>query len=237
MPQVHPSMLGRVAAFWKRKGTAGTLYAIFRDLLSYVIRHRCRLVFEVQLTSPREPSVWGPRETFLSIGPEEIQNLHPTLLATIEPEKHRSDFDSVNDGNRLFAVAFENYCLHRGYVCTVDRPALRDDRKLVFFDDLESVPMIRGSETTAHAGAKGIYRHVMKGLYPRVLNEQLRYLQSLGHKRATLFIMAENTLSIKGANAAGFHLSRVLNDWVLFRHLVFQKVCEKGTRKWRVVWL
>jgi hypothetical protein len=191
----------------------------------------------VSLTTPREPSVWGPRETFLAFGPENIQDLSPELLATIEPEKHGSDFESVRDGNRLFVVAVENYCLHRGYVCTVDRPALFNDRKAVFFDDLAAVPMIRGSESTTHAAAKGIYKHVLKGLYPRVLNEQLRYLQSLGHKRATLFIMAENTLSIKGANAAGFHLSRVLNDWVLFRRLVFQKVCEKGTRNWRVLWL
>lgn len=227
-------VLGKLQQYWTKRGTLATVQAISRELLSLLIRHRCRLVFEASLTVPREPSNWGPREKLLILCADNVRDLHPELLATMEPEKHRDDLQSVSDGNALFVVAYENCCLHRAYVCTVDRPALAPDRKAVFFGHLEKVPMIRGSETTSYLRDKQIYRHVQKGLYTRVLNEQLRYLQAHGYRAAALFIMAENTMSIKGATAAGFQLARVLNDWVFFRSVIVQKVCEQGVRRWRV---
>jgi hypothetical protein len=235
--QTHTaSVLSRVKEYWKRKGAAATARAVVRTLICFVIRHRCRLVFEASLAIPREPSTWGPSETFLVFGPENIHELSPELLANMDPERHWWDLQSVRDGNRLFVVSCGNYCVHRAYVCTVDRPGLSHDRRAMFFGELSAAPMIRGSETTRYAADKAIYRHVRKGLYSRVLNEQLRYLQAAGYRSAVLFIMAENTLSIKGVTAAGFHLCRVLNDWVFFRSILLQKVCEKGTRTWRLMW-
>ena len=228
-------MSNRVTDYWRRKGAVATLIAVARTLTGFVMRHRCRLVFEAPLAAPREPSVWGPHERLLIFGPENHHELSPELLATMDPERHADDLESLRQGNRLFIVAYENYCLHRGYVCTAARPSLRHDREAVFFGELSNAPMIRGSETTRYAGAKDVYKHVLPGLYPRVLNEQLRYLEGAGHKRAVLFIMAENTMSIKGVTAAGFQLSRVLNDWIIFESLILQKVCEKGSRKWRVL--
>lgn len=230
------SPIGRLAQYWKRRGTFETLGAVGSTLLDYVVHHRCRLVFEVSLAVPREPSTWGPRERLLVIGPENIDELSPELLLTLEPERHLADFQSIREGNRLFVVACGDFCVHRGYVCTVDRPALDHDRGAVFFGELSDAPMIRGSETTRYAGHRTVYQHVCRGLFTRVLNEQLRYLQAAGYSHAVLFIMAENTLSIKGVTDAGFHLCRVLNDWIIFRSLIAQKVCSKGLRTWRIFW-
>ena len=67
-----------------------------------------------------------------------------------------------------------------------------------------------------------------------MLNDQLRYLKSLGYGRAVLYVMAENIASIKGVTAAGFQLYRTLTDWILFGLVVVQRVHEGGSTRWRV---
>ena len=210
----------------RERGLASVLVAIAETLARPVVRRRRRLVFEAPLNVEYAPSTWSGNEILMVIGPEQIDSLNPQLAATLEIDRHREDLETIHKGNRLFVVASGTQVLHRGYVCTVDPPAVaRHERKAIFFGDLSDVPTIRSCETTA--GARG------KGLYRRVLNEQLRYLRSLGYSRAVLYIMAENTASVRGATAAGFRLSRVLVDWILFETIVFQKVAENGSARWR----
>lgn len=229
-------LLARLSRHYKEKGPLSVLQAAAGTLVNLIIRHRCTLAFEAHLNTPREPSAWGPRERLLIFGPDNLDELTPELLSTMDPETHREELESLRRGNRLFVVAFDSYCLHRGYISIVETSGHTKDRKIIFFGDLGDAPLLRMSVNTHYLRRKDIFRHVSKGLYARVLNEQLRYLQGLGHKRAVLYIMAENTLSIKATIAAGFQLTRVLNDFVLFRCLLVQKVCELGVRKWRILW-
>jgi hypothetical protein len=221
-----------VREYWRRRGVLGTSRAVLGVLLRFVVRHRCSLVFQAVLTQPREPSVWSPMEKLFIVGKSGFDGLDTRLVASAEPEKCREDRESIREGNYLFIVAAGVHCLHRGYVCTVVQPGSTEDSKRVFFGEFEHLPVIRGCITTPYARTCGF-----KGLYARTLNEELRYLQSLGHDRAVLYTTAENTPSIKGAAAAGFYVARVVNDWVLFRVFVFQRVYQEGRRYWRIVLL
>lgn len=220
------SPIDRVKRRWKEKGLASVILAIAETAARPLIRRRRRLVFEAPLDIEYLPSEWFDNECLMVIGPEEIGSLRPQLVASLDIERHREDLETVRKGNRLFLVTSGTQVLHRGYVCTVDPPAVaRHERKAIFFGQLSDVPTIRSCETAA--GARG------RGLYRRVLNEQLRYLRCHGYPRAALYIMGENTASIRGATAAGFRLSRVLVDWILFETIVFQKASENGSIRWR----
>src|ERR1039458_7010450 len=176
--------IDRLGTYWKKKGAKATFRALVRAPLAWVIRHRCALVFEASLVAPREPSIWGPREKLLIFGPQDIPDIDPALLSTMDPAGYWHDLNSLREQDRLFVVACDNYCLHQAYVAIADQPALRHDRKRVFFGELQSAPLIRASLTTHHVRHKDIYMHVLSGLYSRVLNEQLLYLQSAGYRRA-----------------------------------------------------
>jgi hypothetical protein len=120
----------------------------------------------------------------------------------------------------------ERRCLHRGYIRLIS-PS-KADAKSMFFGKLAAVPEIRSCETAPSARGKGLYR--------RVLNEQLRFLHSLGHSSGFLDLSPENLASYKGAKAAGFETCRELNDWILFRSLVLQRVRENSVSSWRLFW-
>ena len=146
----------------------------------------------------------------------------------MEPEKHRKELQDVRKGNRLFVVLCGGECIYRSYIRMIDTPG--PDRQSVFFGGLEAVPEIRQAVMNTQFRGKDLYKQVRKGLHTRVVNEQLRHLQCLGHKRAVLYIVAGNILSIKGNTAAGFQMLRTLNDWIVFKVLVFQHISGKRTR-------
>ena len=218
--------------YWKEKGSFRTILAIIETLVTPLVRRRQRLVYDISLSEPRYASEWGPGERLIIFGPENIGTLDPDLLATLEAEKHMKEFHSVRKGNLLFVVVCEKQCVYRCYIRIVD--AAKNDRKAIFFGELEELPEIRHAAITKGFQNKSIYKQVRKGLHTRVVNEQLRYLQKLGHARAVLYIMAGNELSIKGNTAAGFRLFRVLNDWIVFGRIVFQKITEKGSERRRI---
>lgn len=218
----------RVKRHWKRKGASATIFSIVETVLQPVIRRRRRLVLDVDLDE-REPSTWAASETLHIFGPENIDQLHPELKKSLQIERHQEDFDGIRQGNRLFVIAFENQCLYRSYACVVDRPGLQQS---VFFGEFQHLPEIRGAEIAKSMDPK-IARGIGKGLHTRVLNEQLRCLKSLGYTRAVLYIMAENFLSIRGAEASGFRLRRSLTDWIVLRSMIVQKVEERGSSRWR----
>jgi hypothetical protein len=221
----------KVRLHWQERGALATIRAIVETLVRPVFRYRKRLVYDIALTSPREPSEWGPGEKLLIFGPENIDQLGPELMATLEPEKHAAELQYVPRGDWLFIVVCEGQCIYRSYVKIADRQSL--DRKSVFFGGLETLPEIRQALATKYLRGS-LVRQVRKGLHTRVVNEQLRHLQSLGYQRATLYIMGGNILSIRGNTAAGFQLLRTLNDWIIFDTLVFQHVAEAGRTRWRV---
>jgi acyl carrier protein len=138
----------KVKRYWEKKGPAATAWAIAKNLVSPLVRRRQRLVFSAPLHVPREPSLWGHNENLLVIGPENMNDLTPELMASLEPGKHWEDFQGIRNGNRLFIVAYGTQCLYRSYACTVERPGLRT---AVFFGDLEGLPEIRGAEISFRA--------------------------------------------------------------------------------------
>lgn len=219
-------ILTTVKRSWTERGATPTLWAIAQIALKPVVRIKRRLVFSASLPVPDGPGVWENDVEVLVIGPDNMAALNPELLASINPEHNQEEWADLRKGNRLFVVVQGTKWLHRGSIRLIDKDTL--DRKAVFFGELQTVPEIRWCETVPSARGKGLYR--------RVLGEQLRYLHSLGYGRAVLYIMAENTPSIRGATAAGFQLCRALQDWILFNSLVFQRVRENGSAYWRVFW-
>jgi hypothetical protein len=214
------------------KGPTATARAIAEALISPFFRRRKRLVLDIDLTVPRDPSEWGPGENLLIYGPDNIDDLDPKLLTAMTPETHRREFQDVPKGNRLFVVVCAGDWVYRSYIRMIDTPS--PDRKSVFFGGLESIPEIRQAVMNTQFRGKGLHQQIRRGLHTRVVNEQLRLLQSLGHKRAILHIMAGNILSIKGNTAAGFQMLRTLNDWIVLNIIVFQHISEKGRERWRV---
>jgi hypothetical protein len=168
--------------------------------------------------------VWDPGYRCLIVGRDQIDALAPNLLAALQTGDQRPDFEAIRHGNRVFILADHDGCVHRGYVRLTEPGS--HDRKAVFFEGLGTLPEIRSCETSARARGRGIYR--------RMINEQLRFLQSLGYRRAVMYIMAENAPSIKAATAAGYQLYRTLNDWVIFNLVVVQQVREPAQVRWRV---
>lgn len=189
-----------------------------------LLRRRQRFVFEADLTIPREPSQWALNETVLVIDADNLDRVNREVLASLHVEKHQRDFAGIRRGNRLFVVQDGEACLYRGYIRMIEPQS--DDRKSLFFDEMERLPEIRSCETAEHARGRGLYR--------RVLNDQLRYLKSLGFERASLYTMAENAASIKGVTAAGFNVYRKLSDWIVFNLLVIQRVEQADSVRWRV---
>ena len=216
--------LDKVKRYWRSRGPATTALALAEALLSPLIRRRRRLVFDAQVDVPRQPSPWASNERLLVIGPDNFQGLDSGLLSSIQIERHRKDFDGIRKGNRLFLVTDGPVCLHRSYIRL--SAGETNDRNALYFGELEMTPEIRSCETAEHARGRGLYR--------RVLNDQLRYLKELGYNRAVLYIMEGNTASIRGVTAAGFKLCRTLHDWILFNFVVFQRVHEHGRTAWRI---
>jgi RimJ/RimL family protein N-acetyltransferase len=217
-------ILATVKQSWMKRGPVITFLAMIQVVFRPLIRLRRRLVFSASLPVVDCPSTWESDVQLLVIGPENVADLSPELLASLDPNRNQEEWSDLLQGNRLFVVMQGAQWLHRGSIRLIDKDTL--DRKAVFFGKLRSVPEIRWCETVP--GARG------RGLYRRVLNEQLRYLGDLGHKEAVLCIMAENTPSIKGATAAGFQLCRTLHDWIIFNSLVFQRAQENKSAYWRV---
>jgi RimJ/RimL family protein N-acetyltransferase len=217
-------VIGRIKRHWLTNGPAATVLAIAEILFSPLVRRRRRLVFSASLEAPRQPSKWNLEENLLIIGPDNITAVNRTLLASLQVDRHKRDFQGIPNGNRLFVVTNQKEWLHRGYIRMID--GRKDDRKALFFGDLLKLPEIRSCETTESARGRGLYR--------RVLNEQLRYLQALGYDRAILYVMAENVASIKAVEAAGFKLHRTLHDWIFFNLVIFQRVGEAGFDRRRI---
>jgi hypothetical protein len=222
----------KVRRQWARKGATGTALAVLETVLRPLIRRRRRMVFGVSLAEPRPASEWGPSETLLIYGPHNIGELSEELTRSVRPDEHREDFDGIRQGNHLFVVAHGTDCLYRSYACTVERPGLRHS---VFFGELLGLPELRSAEVTRHIRPE-VARGMLKGIHARVLNEQLRCLRALGYPRAVLYIMAENVLSIRATEAAGFQLFRSLTDWIVCGRLVLQRVDEHGSVRWRLFW-
>jgi hypothetical protein len=218
--------------YWTEKGPLAAVRAVAETLATPFFRHRKRFVLDIDLTTPREPSEWAPGEQLLIFGSDNIDTLPAGLLETLEPHKHWREFQDIRKGNRLFVVVCGGECVYRSYLRMIDTPG--NERKAVFFGGLEAIPEIRQALMMTQFRGKDVYKQIRKGLHTRVVNEQLRDLQRLGHKRAVLYIMAGNILSIKANTAAGFQMLRTLNDWILFDSLVFQHVAENGPARWRV---
>ena len=216
--------IGKVKQSWHDHGWLATALAIVETAFRPVFRLRRRCVFVARLDEHRAPSVWEADERLLIVNATNLNSLPARVWEFLQTEDQQPDLLGIREGNTLFLVMDGVECLHRGYVRV--RDAAGSDRKTVFFGDLETLPEIRSCETVPKARGKGLYR--------RVLNEQLRFLASLGYQRAVLYTMGENTASMKGATAAGFKLHRRLHDWILFQLLVFQRVREAGRTWWRI---
>jgi ribosomal protein S18 acetylase RimI-like enzyme len=206
-----------------QRGWQAVVVAILERIASPIVRLRRRLVFAASLDRPFAPDDWAPGEYLVIASKEDVPGLPPALSQALQTEDQRDDLETLGGANRVFILADSQGYLHRGYVRLTSPGA--HDRKAVFFGDLEQLPEIRSCETAPRARGRGLYR--------RMITEEFRYLQSLGHRRATMYIMAENQASIRGATAAGYEICRKLDDWILFGRFVCQRVREGNSARWR----
>lgn len=75
------------------------------ELAGHIIRRRNHVVYELDLTLPREPVSWAPEERVIEIGPENIDAvMTPELLEFLGGESVRKSLEGVRQGNRLIVV-------------------------------------------------------------------------------------------------------------------------------------
>ena len=75
------------------------------QLAGHIIRRRNHVVYELDLTPPREPVSWAPEERVIEIGPENIDAvMTPELLEFLGGESVRKSLEGIRRGNRLIVV-------------------------------------------------------------------------------------------------------------------------------------
>lgn len=214
----------RVRSRVSEEGAFRTGCAAFATLVSPIVQHRQRWIWEVKLGAHR-PSTWNPAERLFIIGPENIdQALTPSLRAGLGGAS--GELAGVRRGDRLFVVAAGAEFLACSYVFfDVTKETRRHTR---IYGEARNTPVIGMSFTAPAARGRGLYR--------RILNDMFVYLAGMGCQRAVCEVDPRNTASNRASEAAGMQICRELSEWSLLKRLFLQRVTEGGRSRWRILW-
>ena len=143
----------------------------------------------------------------------DLTNLTPDLFDFLGGGQAYESLQGVRGGDRLFVVARGSEYLHRGYI-------LFRTQQTELLGETEGAPLIASCATAP--AARG------RGLYPRALNEELRYLHKHGYSRAIIETDPENHASRRGIEAAGFSLAWEMEAWIFINRFVFQRIRKQS---------
>jgi RimJ/RimL family protein N-acetyltransferase len=226
--KANTRMSGRIRSELRRRGAWEILATGVRTVLHPVLRHRCRLIWEVKLQPPPPPSVWKPDERLLMIGSENIASeMTPGLREFLGSTSAAAEIKGVMGGDRLFVVAKGTEYLACSYIFFDTTRETRRQARIM--GEPRNTPIIGMSFTAPAARGRGLYR--------RILNEMFRFLASRGFDRAICEVHPDNTPSNKASQAAGMYLYRRLSDWAILERLFLQRVHDASGSRWRIVWV
>lgn len=208
--------IGRISRQFKQKG----VWATVRFLFSRVFRSQKHLVFEAWLTEPLMAAAPDADHRLLELGPENLDaHLDSRLEEFLGGQEAFESLEGVRKGDRLFVIANGDEYLHRGYI-------LFKTRQKRIIGETRDAPLIASCRTAAQARGRGLYR--------RALQEELRYLKSLGHERAIIETDPENIASRAGIVAAGFRSGWEARVWIVLNKVVVQRILRQSHSRWRV---
>jgi GNAT superfamily N-acetyltransferase len=179
-------------------------------------------VYQADLQHPYPPVEWTEGERLLVVGAENQESeLTPQVRAFLGGAVYEC-LAGIRDGDRLFIIADQDECLHRGYVIFNSRA-----KKLIGEND--NAPLIGYCYTAAAARGRGLYR--------RALLAEMRYLQQRGYKRVVIDTHPANQASRKGIEAAGFQFVRTVSVWIVLNLLALQRTEAGHDTRWRMLFL
>lgn len=191
------------------------------ELAGHIVRRRNHVVFELDLTIPREPTVWAPGERVIEIGPENIDAvMTPELLEFLGGDAVRKSLEGIRRGNRLIVVADEEGYVGYGHVVVNATPYLRA------LGESEPTPYLGNFLTVPRARRRGLLQ--------RAGNECVLMLQRRGHRRVLAEARPSNAGSVKGMENQGMRRIRHLMGWILFERVVIQHDIQNADR-WHVL--
>ncbi|HUP36507.1 MAG TPA: hypothetical protein VNC82_13805 [Candidatus Limnocylindria bacterium] len=191
------------------------------QLAGHFIRRRNHVVFELDLTRPREPVSWAPEERVIEIGPENIDTvMTPELFEFLGGSSVRKSLEGIRGGNRLIVVQdSEGYAAY-GHVVVNGAEYLRT------LQEPEAIPYLGNFFTVPRARRRGLLQ--------KAGNECLLMLQRRGYRRVLAEARPTNTGSVKGMENQGMRRIRHLMGWIIFERLVIQRDIQ-NTGRWRVL--
>ena len=206
----------RIRRHWHEQGARETV----RFLGSRILPRRWYVVYEVDLDTPRPATKCLPDEELSVIGRETVDSkVSVEMLEFLGGNEAMEHLEGVRHGDRLFVVAGKQDFQHCGYILFHTRQTriLGEDGN----------PLIASYLTAPAARGRGLYR--------RGLNAELCYLREHGFRRVVIETDPENIASRKGIEAAGFRLCRRTSAWIFLNRVVWQKLEENPSTRWRMV--
>jgi GNAT superfamily N-acetyltransferase len=191
------------------------------QLAGHIIRRRNHVVYELDLTPPREPVSWAPEERVIEIGPENIDAvMTPELLEFLGGESVRKSLDGVRQGNRLIVVRDDEGYAAYGHVVVNGTEYLRT------LGEPEATPYLGNFFTVPRARRRGLLQ--------KAGNECILMLQRRGYRRMLAEARPTNTGSVKGMENQGMRRIRHLMGWIIFERVVIQHDVQNAGR-WQVL--
>ena len=186
---------------------------LLRDLVTlagHVVRRRNHVVFELDLTVPREPTPWAPGERVLEIGPDNIDTvMTPELVEFMGGEGVRKSLEGVRRGNRVVLVVDAEGYAGYGHLVINSREYVRA------LGEREAVPYVGNFFTAPRARRRG--------LFEKINNECFIALQRLGYRRVVAEARPTNAGSVKGSERVGMNIARHLTGWIVFEQVLIQR--------------
>jgi hypothetical protein len=179
-------------------------------LAGHVVRRRNHVVFELDLTVPREPTPWAPGERAVEIGPDNIDTvMTPELIEFMGGERVRKSLDGVRRGNRVVLVVDAEGYAGYGHLVINSKEYVRA------LGEREAVPYVGNFFTAPRARRRG--------LFEKINNECFIVLQRLGYRRVVAEARPTNAGSVKGSERVGMNIARHLTGWIVFEHVLIQR--------------
>jgi RimJ/RimL family protein N-acetyltransferase len=206
----------------------GVLLGLGSAVLLPFVRHHRRLIWEVDLSTPRTPSTWRASEEVAIVGATNFSAaMTPALRSFVGADAAEPELDGVRRGDWLFAVREGNGFVGYSYIF-FDAHTKQTLRQRRILGEAAGTPIIGLSYTAPAARGRGVYR--------RVLNDMFCFLQRAGHGRAICEVDPQNHPSSAASEAAGMRVCRKLDDWTILRHIIVQQVRASDKTHWRILW-
>jgi hypothetical protein len=185
-----------------------------------LFRHQVTRVYQADLQQPCPPVEWLEGERLLVVGADNLESdLTPQVRAFLGGAVYEF-LAGIRNGDRLFVIADQDECLHRGYIIFSSRA-----KKLI--GENGNAPLIGYCYTAAAARGRGLYRRALLG--------EMRYLQDRGYKRVVIDTHPANLASRKGIEAAGFQFARTVSVWIVLNLLALQRTETRHDTHWRML--